>query len=199
MLAMSLDRGWDLDGYVKEGHPVQRRMLSEVARWTEVREGDIGRGVDGCGVVTFELPLSALALSFARFGAAAARGDGAGAVVDAMVGNPFMVAGDGRLCTDVLVRAGDRVFLKTGAEGVYAAAARDGSFGVAVKVEDGGRRASDVALVNVLSAVGLIDDEDLVALRHHARPSITNTLGEVVGEIRAELHLPQIATAGGGR
>jgi len=41
-------------------------MLEEVSRWTEVPADRIGMGVDGCGVVTFAVPLAALAGAFAR-------------------------------------------------------------------------------------------------------------------------------------
>jgi len=192
MLAFAARKGWDPTGYVGAGHPLQDRMLAEVARWSETPTGDIETAVDGCGVVTFELPLHVLAGAFARFGASASRGEEAGRVVGAMVAEPFFVAGDGRLCTDLMEQAGDRVFVKTGAEGVYAAGMCDGAFGVALKVEDGARRANDVALVAALAALGAIGEEDRLALSAHGRPEVLNTLGDAVGELRAELDLPRL-------
>jgi L-asparaginase II len=59
MLALAAAHGWRLDGYNDPAHPVQRRMLEEMARWSGVAANDIGVAVDGCGVATFALPLRA--------------------------------------------------------------------------------------------------------------------------------------------
>jgi len=190
MLALAVSRGWPTRGYVGASHPVQRRMLEEVRRWTGLDEGAVGTGTDGCGVVSFAVPLERMALAFARLAGAAGRGEeGPGTIVDAMTGHPFLVAGTGRLCTALMERTGERVFVKTGAEGVYCAGAPERGLGVAVKVEDGARRASDVALLEILGEIDLLVEDDLEALRAFHRPPVRNTRGERVGEVRASFEL----------
>ncbi len=189
MLALAVARGWDCEGYHREEHPVQQRMRSEVVRWAEVPDGEVGSAVDGCGVTCFSLPLSAMAASFARFAAAAARGESPSAVVAAMTGHPFMVGGTGRTCTEVMGRTGARAFVKLGAEGVYGGGLVERGLGFAIKVEDGARRAVDVALLVVLEQLDVLDRSDLEALDHRRRPAVRNTRGEVVGEIRASFDL----------
>ena len=147
MLALAVARGWPPEGYLERGHPVQLRMLAEIARWTGVAASELVTGTDGCGVVTFALSLAEMAASFARFTAAADAGDPAARIVAAMTGHPFAVAGTGRTCTAVMQRLGGRVFVKTGAEGVYCGGVRGRGLGFALKVEDGARRASDMALI----------------------------------------------------
>jgi L-asparaginase II len=91
MLALAVARGWPVAGYHRPDHPVQARVAAELARWARVAEADMPRGVDGCGVVTFALPLNAVAAAMARLVAAStawdptardaardAAGDGAG-------------------------------------------------------------------------------------------------------------------------
>ncbi len=182
MLALAVARGWPPERYSESGHPVQRRMLAEVARWTGVSAAELATATDGCGVVTFALPLADMAASFARFTAAADSGEGAARVVAAMTGRPFAVAGTGRACTEVMERLGDRVFVKTGAEGVYCGGVRGRGLGFALKVEDGARRASDVALLGVLSDLGVADADDVRALAR-GRVEVLDTLGVVVGRI----------------
>ncbi|MCH1569975.1 MAG: asparaginase, partial [Longimicrobiales bacterium] len=140
-------------------------------------------------VVCFAVPLSDMARSFASFAVAADRGEPAGRIVDAMTSAPFMVGGTGRTCTDVMATAGDRVFVKLGAEGVYGAGLRDRGLGIAIKVEDGGRRAVEVALLHTLNALGAVTDDEAEALRAHGRPAITNTRAEIVGELRPAFEL----------
>jgi L-asparaginase II len=189
MLALAVAHGWPTDGYHLAEHPVQQRMLHEVARWTGVDAMRIGTAVDGCGVVCFSVPLEAMALSFARFARSAARGDAAAQVVSAMTAHPFCVGGSGRLCTDLMESAGDRLFVKTGAEGVYCAGLPERGLGVALKALDGGRRAAEVALLRVLEDLGSLTPADMAALAGFARPTVRNTLGEAVGEVQADFKL----------
>jgi L-asparaginase II len=188
MLALAVAHGWETEGYQQADHPVQRRMLAEVARWTGLAESEIPVAVDGCGVATFAVPLTALATAFARLLAAAgADPDGGPArVVGAMAEHPFMVAGTNRLCTALMEATGGRILAKVGAEGVYVAGDRDAGVGVAVKARDGARRAAEVALLAVLEDRGLLDAGSR-ALDRWARPRIRNTRGEDVGSVRAVL------------
>jgi len=189
MLALAVAKGWDPEGYHELDHPVQRRMLAEVSRWAGVAEEEVGIAVDGCGVACFSVPLSAMAASFARFGAAAHRGEAPARIVDAMVRHPFMVGGTGRACTEVMACTGARAFVKLGAEGVYGGGLPGRGLGFAIKVSDGSRRAVEVALVRVLFALGALSDEDADTLARFARPRVRNTRGEEVGEIRATFGL----------
>lgn len=189
MLALARHHGWAPAGYRLPGHPVQRRMEEEIERWTELTEDRIGRGVDGCGVVCFSVPLARMAGAFARFTTAAGRGDPAARIVAAMTAHPAMVAGTGRLDTALMDRAGDRVFSKTGAEGVHGAGLRARGWGVALKVEDGARRASDAALVAVLESLGVLSTADVEALREFGGPDLRNTRDEEVGRVSARVEL----------
>ncbi len=195
MIALAIAMGWDPIDYHLAKHPVQERMLDEVVRFSGVSANRIPTGVDGCGVVCFAVPLSDMARSFASFVAAADRREPAGRIVDAMTNSPFMVGGTARTCTDVMATAGDRVFVKLGAEGVYGAGLRGRGLGVAIKVEDGGRRAVEVALLHTLNALGAVTDDEAEVLRAHGRPEIKNTRDEVVGELRPAFDLN---TAGSG-
>ncbi len=195
MIALALGMGWDPVDYHLPEHPVQRRMLAEVVRFTGVPAAGIATAVDGCGVPCFATSLNALARAFARYTAAADRGEGPATLVAAMVDHPFMVGGTGRTCTDVMATAGGRAFVKLGAEGVYAGGLRGRGLGFALKVEDGGRRAVEVALVRVLRGLGVLEDADLARLASHAERVVRNTRGEPVGRVRACFDLSAPATA----
>jgi L-asparaginase II len=189
MVALAIAMGWDPADYHRAEHPVQRRMLDEVVRFSGVPAEQIPIGVDGCGVVCFAVPLGDMARSFGAFTQAADGGEPAGRVVDAMTTAPFMVGGTGRTCTEVMETAGDRVFVKLGAEGVYGAGVRGRGLGVAIKVEDGGRRAVEVALIHTLNALGVLTDDEASALRAHGRPDVLNTRDETVGQLRPAFEL----------
>lgn len=190
MLALALGHGWPVAGYLRHDHPVQERMLDVVAHWSGLEAEDIGTAVDGCGVVTFALPLSGLARAFGRFAGSARRGGGAEArIVRAMTGHPAVVAGEGRLDTDIVRVTGGRVLAKVGAEGVFAAMIPGAELGVVLKVEDGAKRAAAPALIGVLRALGVLSGEEVGALAAHAEPDVVNTRGERVGALRAVVAL----------
>lgn len=193
MLALAAVHGWRLDGYNDPAHPVQRRMLEEMVRWSGVGASDIGVAVDGCGVATFALPLRALAATFGALARGARSGAGPAArVVGAMTRFPELVGGTGRLCTELMRVGGGRIFAKVGAEGVYCAGAPGAELGIALKVEDGARRAAEPALLAVLRLLGLLDDAGLQRLQAFATPAIRNTRNDIVGEIRARITLEAV-------
>jgi L-asparaginase II len=185
MIALAIAMGWDPVDYHAGPHPVQRRMIDEVVRWSGIPEDRIPTGVDGCGVVCFAVPLHAMAASFGAYTLAADRGEPAARVVEAMTEHPFMVGGTGRTCTDLMEVAGDRVYVKLGAEGVYGGGLREQGLGFAIKVMDGGRRAVEVALVHLLASLDVLSDDEVARLAHHGNPAVLNTLDDVVGEVRA--------------
>ncbi len=190
MLALARLHGWPADGYHRAEHPLQQRMFAEVARWTETRRDALATGIDGCGVLTFAVPLTGLAGAFARLCAAAERGDeGPGRLVAAMRRHPEHVAGTGRLCTDLIRVTGGRIVAKVGAEGVYVAGAPGEGLGIALKVEDGAKRAAEPALLGVLLRLGAITAAEYGALEGYAEPALMNTRSERVGRIRPVVEL----------
>ena len=79
-------------GYRLRSHPCQQAMLGEVAAAAAVEQDAIVTGVDGCGVVTFALPLWRAAAMFGRLPSL----DGGPRVVAAMRAHPGDAARAGR-------------------------------------------------------------------------------------------------------
>jgi L-asparaginase II len=183
MLARAHLAGWSTHGYEREGHPVQEGCLTSIAEWTGLPPSDIDRGIDGCGVVVFNISLEAMARAYARFARAIARGEPiAKRIADAMTARPFLVGGSDRFDTFIIEESRGNVIAKIGAEGVHCAAVIDQGIGIAVKVEDGAARAQYPALLEVLRRFGVCDPLP-PRLVDFARPKIRNTRGENVGEV----------------
>ena len=194
MLALALTHDWPLSGYERAGHPVQQRILAEVERWTDVPASQMRFGVDGCTVVCFGLPLRSMALAYARF--AATTEPGMIRLQNAMATHPVLIAGTGRICTDLSEATGGAIIAKVGADGIHCAAIPAAGLGVALKVADGDMRSSGPALLAVLR---LLADRGLIALDldrapatllHHVALPTVNTRGAVTGTLRAtgEVH-----------
>ncbi|MBV1705190.1 MAG: asparaginase, partial [Hyphomicrobiales bacterium] len=67
-LCLACAQGWETDGYVKAGHPVQRAARDAIADVTGATLHDSGAGIDGCAIPTYAIPLLALARGFAKLG-----------------------------------------------------------------------------------------------------------------------------------
>jgi L-asparaginase II len=187
MLATARHLGEPSKGYEQPDHPVQRRIAAALAEMAE-RDALTNPAIDGCSAPNWALPLAALALAFARFGApdtlAPERAAACRRVAAAMIAHPENVAGRGRLCT-ALMRAAPHLLVKTGAEGVFAGAWPERRLGFALKVEDGAGRAAEVALLALLRHLGALDEPTQATLAAFGEPETRSRAGAHVGLIRA--------------
>ena len=188
MLAHCVQQQWVTNGYQRAGHPMQQRVISTLARWMRINADEMSQGIDGCGLPTFAIALDAVAEGCARFSAAVADSVPAPSTIfNAMVSHPEFVAGTDRLDTDLMRIAGPRLFAKVGAEGFYCAGIPSLRIGVALKVEDGAKRAAEPALLAVLRHLDAIGADELSRLSKFAAPEILNTRNEVVGYLRTDI------------
>jgi L-asparaginase II len=171
-IALCKAEGWPIEGYRRPEHPCQKLLLDEVSVAAMVDPDGIPTGVDGCGVVTFALPLARMALAFSRL----VSSERAAKVVDAMRAHPDLIRGPGAPDTE-LMRSQPGWIAKGGAEGLLCAASPDG-LGVAVKIEDGSGRAVRSGVAAFLRRLGL-EPGNLGVV------TVENSLGEAVGELRA--------------
>jgi L-asparaginase II len=181
--------GEDPKGYVMPDHPTMRQVTAALAELTGVTLDARNRAVDGCSIPTFAIPLSALALAFARFGAGqgmdATRAAAAMRIRAAVAANPLMVSGTGRFDARLMTALGARVFSKSGAEGVFCAALPELGLGIAVKCDDGAGRAAEVATAALVARLLPTNGEARTALDGLAAPELRNWNGIHVGDIRA--------------
>jgi len=208
MVLFAKASGWPLESYWHPGHPVQRLALETISALSDVPIEEIATAVDGCGVVTFGMPLRGLAVAIARLADPTAVADpplrsALTRIRDAMMAHPELVAGESGRIDTVLMRAyPKRIVSKGGAEGVLAmglppgalpsgAPFGDGPMGIAAAIEDGNwaRRAGDAASIEILRQIGLAVDPLPGRLGEYARPPIMDPRGEATGEVRPAFRL----------
>jgi L-asparaginase II len=152
MLRTAAVNGWPLDGYLDPTHPLQERLTATVCALAGEPVRAIG--VDGCGAPLLSLSLCGLAGAFQRL-VSAPEGSHERAVADAMRAHPERVSGDDAGGDDTrLMRAVPGLLVKSGAEGV-AAAALPGGGALALKIDDGAMRARLPVLASALARLGV--------------------------------------------
>jgi L-asparaginase II len=183
--------------YLAFDHPLQQAIRRSVAHFTGAPEAQLVSGIDGCSAPNYAVPLSGLALGYARVAAErddALYGPAPRILADAMTAHPEMVSGEGR--NDLaLMRAGRGDWVtKIGAEGVQAIGIRSRGWGIAIKVVDGAKRGLHPATVEVLDQLGLLDAAQRALLAAWREPVVRNCRGIATGVVRPRVI---IARAGG--
>ncbi|RLQ87493.1 asparaginase [Notoacmeibacter ruber] len=181
-------QGWPTGGYVGYDHPMQEAIRDAMTALTGAAHGPDNMAIDGCAIPTYAIALTAMAKGMAAMasgkGLGKERAAAANRLMSAAMAEPWHVAGSKRACTLMMQAGAGRLYIKTGAEGVYCGILPELGIGFALKCEDGTTRASE-AMAAALVAKLLPDGDPLAQrLSAMARTPILTRKGDVVGEIR---------------
>lgn len=186
MLLACAANDWPLESYLHPEHPLQRRVLDVIERFTGERPA--ASGVDGCGTPVHAISLLALAHGIHRVGTSTPGSPfaifrEAGVLAEAVRENGWVVAGPGQPDTVAIDRLG--VFAKFGAEGIMVMVAPNGTT-VALKVLDGSLRPATAVALRLLVDAGALARSAVEAL--DAELGLLLSGGGVnVGRIRVSL------------
>jgi len=187
-LTTAVHAGESIRGYIGPDHPVQQRLETVLSEMGGVDLSGTARGADGCGIPVMGMPLSAMALSLARMAnpeeLPPSRAEAAKRITAAMMAHPYNVAGRHRFDTIAMQAAPGRFAVKTGAEAVHAGIIPELGLGIALKIDDGTKRAADVAMAAILRFLNLLDDAAQATMADLLEAPIYNIPGKRVGSVR---------------
>jgi len=208
MLALALQLGAETGSYDEPRNPVQVAIQKTVAGFCDCSDEKLAVGVDGCGVPVFGMPITSMALMYARLVSPSnpqansatnvdeQTADACRRIVKAMANHPELIGGTTeRLDTEIMRAAKGRLISKVGAEGVYTVGVlpcKDwpSGLGLALKIEDGDdSRARPTVVIEALRQLGVLRDDSLVSLSQFSRFPVKNRRADVVGEVRAYFKL----------
>lgn len=158
--------------YTDPDHPVQLMVMDVFQELTQNKVDGIT--IDGCSAPNPAIPLYSLAKAMSWFATAHKRDDqlskAALKLRNAMVNYPELVAGKLRACTNLMKACEKKAILKTGAEGVFVAILPELEKGIALKIFDGGTRASECAIASLLIQLGVLNPNHPTALAYTHAP-----------------------------
>ena len=158
--------------YTDPDHPVQIMVMDVFQELTQNKVDGIT--IDGCSAPNPAIPLYSLAKAMSWFATAHKRDDqlskAALKLRNAMVNYPELVAGELRACTNLMKACEKKAILKTGAEGVFVAILPELEKGIALKIFDGGTRASECAIASLLIQLGVLNPNHPTALAYTHAP-----------------------------
>jgi L-asparaginase II len=171
--------------YVDPDHPLQQAILAATNEVTG--EVSPGYGIDGCSAPNHACTVHGLARAMGAFAVASDTGDvrqkAMHRLTHAMYAHPELVAGTSRACTELMHAVTVPVSLKTGAEAVFTAILPTLGLGIALKITDGGTRASEAVITGLLCDLGVLDPAHPAAQRRLGAPA-RNCRGMETGHVR---------------
>ena len=169
--------------YIDPMHPIQQVIKRTLAEMCKYPEAQIAVGIDGCSAPNFALPLYNAAVGYARLcdpetGGVepVKRAAACHTITAAMMHNPDMVGGPGRMDTRLMEVTRGRLVVKGGAEGYQgiglmpgALGSRSPAIGIAFKVADGDARGRVRAAVTmeVLRQLDALSQQELDLLAEY--------------------------------
>ena len=182
-LATSRKMGWPLESYLQGDHPLQQEINRRVGEFLGLPAEELVAERDDCGAPTLLLQLSQMALLYAHLGASTHAE--LEQISRAMLAHPKLVAGEGRFDTELMSRSHQQVISKGGAECVQCLSRTGDGLGVAIKVEDGSRRAKQAVALHLLRQLDWITQGSLDELEDKMLIIGPGVRLEVKGELRA--------------
>lgn len=181
-------------GYTQREHPVQQRVLGTLEEVTEESVSESPAGLDGCGIPVVGMSLHGVARGFSSLAAgrfaSTRRRDAVRLICDSMAKYPHLVGGTDRFCTFVPTVTNGQVLIKVGAEGVYAGLAL-GEYprGFALKIDDGSRRAAEVAMGWLVTTFCSLEASRISQFQSWIQPQVTTVAKRPAGIVRPCLEL----------
>ena len=154
MLAVCQCQDWPLNTYLRPNSQIQQLILNKVAELLEMPGAELISAHDDCGAPTYSMELGQMARLYALLGSGQQLG--LERVARAMTYYPHFVAGDGQFDTELMRMMEGELVSKSGAEGIQCIAKVGEGLGLAIKVQDGAKRAKYAVAIHLLQQMGWI-------------------------------------------
>jgi L-asparaginase II len=186
-VAFCVQHGLGLENHLAPEHPLQVAIHQAVMRVARCEASSLVAGTDGCSAPNYAMPLSKLALCFARLSSGAQDtefGEQFALLARAMGQHPEMVSGTGR--NDLaFTQAGRGDWItKIGADGVQVIANIGRREAIAIKIISGHMPALYAAAVETMDQLGWLDAQQRELLEPWRRQTLVNARGKQVGEVQ---------------
>ena len=189
LVSVAMHLGEKVEGYENYESATQKRLRKVLSEVMRVDHSKLPFGIDGCGILTYAVPLQNLAIGLSALinpKEGEIRRAAAKRILQAVKAEPFYLAGSDDFCTVANKYTQGRVILKGGAEGVYAGILPEKGLVFAVKSTDGAKRSAEFVAAQLARNYGGFTDAEFESLKKFTRPAITNWKGLEVGKIRME-------------
>jgi len=155
-LATCKKMNWPLESYLKGNHPLQIEIFRIVSELLEISASEINAERDDCGAPTLFLKLREMSKLYSLLGSS--ENAELEQISRAITTNPIMISDSNRFDTEIIKASHGQVIGKSGAEGIQCLCKVNEGIGLALKVEDGSKRAKHAVSLHLLKQLEWISD-----------------------------------------
>jgi len=188
MLALALFLGCDPKRYMDFDDEPQQVILGAVSEICEISKDELKRGIDGCSLPNYAMPISRFALGYANLASLKAKNDtrkkAFQTIIKAMQTYPVMVSGEKRSDYYLSQALPTEIIAKLGGEAIQGVAILTKKWGMAVKIADGNFRALGPVVVEALRQLEILPDSRLEFVERLVQPRVYNSRNIIVGHIK---------------
>ena len=155
-LATCKKLNWPIETYLKGDHPLQIEIFRIVSELLEIPTSEIKAERDDCGAPTLYLKLCEMSRLYSLLSSS----DNAELeqISRAMTTNPTLISDNNKFDTEIIKASHGQVIGKGGAEGIQCLSKVNEGIGLALKVEDGSKRAKHAVSLHLLKQLEWISD-----------------------------------------
>ena len=155
-LATCKKLNWPLEGYLKGDHPLQVEIFRIISELLKIPESEIIAERDDCGAPTLYLKLIEMSKLYSLL--SSSENAELEQISRAMSTNSVMVSDINKFDTEIINASHGQVIGKGGAEGIQCLCKVNEGIGLALKVEDGSKRAKHAVSLHLLKQLEWISD-----------------------------------------
>ena len=155
-LATCKKLNWPIESYLKGDHPLQTEIFRIVAELLAIPVSDICPERDDCGAPTLYMKLLEMSKLYSIL--SSSENAELEQISRAITTNPIMISDNNKYDTEIIKASHGRVISKGGAEGIQCLCKVNEGIGLALKVEDGSRRAKHAVGLHLLKQLEWISE-----------------------------------------
>jgi len=147
---------WPIETYLMGDHPLQKEIFRIIAELLEIPISEIYAERDDCGAPTLYLKLIEMAKLYSLL--SSSENAELEQISRAITTNPVMISDNNKFDTEIITSSHGQVISKGGAEGIQCLCKVNEGMGLALKVEDGSKRAKHAVSLHLLKQLEWISD-----------------------------------------
>ena len=155
-LATCKKLNWPIETYLKGDHPLQKEIFRIISELLEIPLSEINAERDDCGAPTLYLKLIEMAKLYSLL--SSSENAELEQISRAITTNPLMISDNNQFDTEIITSSHGQVISKGGAEGIQCLCKVNEGMGLALKVEDGSKRAKHAVSLHLLKQLEWISE-----------------------------------------
>tara|TARA_Y100000589_G_C27168279_1_gene635590 strand:- start:39 stop:1004 length:966 start_codon:yes stop_codon:yes gene_type:complete len=181
-LATCKKLSWPTETYLKGDHPLQIEIFRLISELLSIPASDIYAERDDCGAPTLYLKLIEMAKLYSIL--SSSENAELEQISRAISQNPFLISDNNYFDTEIIRSSHGQVISKGGAEGILCLSKLGEGIGLALKVEDGSKRAKHAAGLHLLKQLEWITNIRLQDIEEKIFKLAEGVNLEVKGELK---------------